>query len=114
MLRRSLLIICVVCCPVLVGSLLLAGDGTILRAGLIGLDTSHVTAFTRVFNAPEAAGDLANVNAARIVGGASTPTDAGNFKQDPNASGEITFADLAAVNASRLALNNGAITVICP
>jgi len=32
-----------------------------LRAGLIGLDTSHVIAFTRLINDPNAAGDLADV-----------------------------------------------------
>ena len=35
-------------------------------AGIIGLDTSHVTAFTEVINDPKAAGDLAGV---RIVAG---------------------------------------------
>src|SRR5947209_2245886 len=35
-----------------------------LRAGIIGLDTSHVSAFTKVLNNPKAAGDLAGV---RIV-----------------------------------------------
>jgi len=32
-----------------------------LRAGLIGLDTSHVIAFTKVLNNPKAEGDLADV-----------------------------------------------------
>lgn len=32
-----------------------------LRAGIIGLDTSHVIAFTKVLNAPDAQGDLADV-----------------------------------------------------
>ena len=32
-----------------------------LRAGIIGLDTSHVIAFTKVLNAPNATGDLADV-----------------------------------------------------
>ena len=72
MLRRSLLMICVVCCTVLVGGQHLAGDETRLRAGLIGLDTSHVTAFTRVFNAPEATGDLAHV---KVVAGFPGGTD---------------------------------------
>jgi predicted dehydrogenase len=39
---------------------------TPLRAGLIGLDTSHVIAFTKLFNDPSAAGDVA---ALRIVAG---------------------------------------------
>jgi len=37
-----------------------------LRAGIIGLDTSHVTAFTSLLNGPEATGDLAGV---RVVAG---------------------------------------------
>lgn len=32
-----------------------------LKAGIIGLDTSHVIAFTRMINAPKATGDLADV-----------------------------------------------------
>jgi Oxidoreductase family, NAD-binding Rossmann fold len=38
--------------------------GQPLRVGIIGLDTSHVVAFTRVLNDPKAAGELAGV---RIV-----------------------------------------------
>jgi hypothetical protein len=30
-----------------------------LRIGLVGMDTSHVPAFTRLFNDPAATGDLA-------------------------------------------------------
>ncbi|HJT31079.1 MAG TPA: Gfo/Idh/MocA family oxidoreductase [Pirellulales bacterium] len=37
-----------------------------IRVGIIGLDTSHVTAFTSVLNNPEAAGDLAGV---KVVAG---------------------------------------------
>jgi len=33
----------------------------LLRAGIIGLDTSHVTAFTAILNGPKATGDLAGV-----------------------------------------------------
>jgi predicted dehydrogenase len=43
-----------------------------LRAGMIGLDTSHVVAFTRIFNKPDAAGDLATV---KIVAGYPGGTD---------------------------------------
>ncbi len=32
-----------------------------LRAGIIGLDTSHVPAFTKLFNNPKADGDLAGI-----------------------------------------------------
>lgn len=41
-----------------------AQDTKPLRAGIIGLDTSHVTAFTKVLNSPNAKGDLSGV---RIV-----------------------------------------------
>jgi hypothetical protein len=37
-----------------------------LRAGIIGLDTSHVTAFTKLFNDPNATGDIAGI---RVVVG---------------------------------------------
>ena len=40
----------------------LAADGTIrpvLRAGIIGLDTSHATAFTKILNDPKASNDVA-------------------------------------------------------
>jgi hypothetical protein len=43
-----------------------------LRAGMIGLDTSHVVAFTRLFNNPQAAGDLASI---KIVAGYPGGTD---------------------------------------
>ena len=43
-----------------------------IRAGMIGLDTSHVPAFTRLFNNPQAAADLAGV---RIVAGYPGGTD---------------------------------------
>ena len=43
-----------------------------LRAGMIGLDTSHVVAFTRLFNNPQAAGNLAAV---KIVAGYPGGTD---------------------------------------
>jgi predicted dehydrogenase len=43
-----------------------------LRAGIIGLDTSHVVAFTRILNDPKATGDLAAV---KVVGGFPAGTD---------------------------------------
>jgi len=39
-------------------------SGKRLRAGIIGLDTSHVLAFTKIFNDPKSTGDIADV---RIV-----------------------------------------------
>lgn len=43
-----------------------------LRAGMIGLDTSHVPAFAKLFNGPKATGDLAGI---RIVAGYPGGTD---------------------------------------
>jgi predicted dehydrogenase len=40
------------------------GEPKAIRAGIIGLDTSHVVAFTKVLNGPKAEGDLAGI---RIV-----------------------------------------------
>ncbi len=44
----------------------------ILRAGMIGLDTSHVIAFTRVFNDPQAKGELHDI---QVVAGYPGGTD---------------------------------------
>lgn len=43
-----------------------------LRAGMIGLDTSHVPAFTKIFNDPKAEGDVAGI---RVVAGYPGGTD---------------------------------------
>lgn len=43
-----------------------------LRAGIVGLDTSHVPAFTKLFNDPKAEGDLAGI---KIVAGYPGGTD---------------------------------------
>jgi len=43
-----------------------------IRAGMIGLDTSHVPAFMKLFNSPKAAGDLAGI---RLVAGYPGGTD---------------------------------------
>lgn len=43
-----------------------------IRAGIIGLDTSHVIAFTKVLNNPKATGDLADV---KVVAGYPGGTD---------------------------------------
>ena len=47
-----------------------------IRIGLIGLDTSHVTAFTKIINDPKAEGPLANarVTAAFRGGSADIPS----------------------------------------
>src|SRR5207249_7842079 len=49
-----------------------AGDQAPLRAGMIGLDTSHVPAFAKIFNNPKATGEVASV---RIVAGYPGGTD---------------------------------------
>lgn len=49
-----------------------AAEQKVLRAGMIGLDTSHVIAFTKLFNGPQATGDLAGI---KIVAGYPGGTD---------------------------------------
>ncbi|MBU6179305.1 MAG: gfo/Idh/MocA family oxidoreductase, partial [Verrucomicrobia bacterium] len=44
----------------------------LLRAGIVGLDTSHVPAFTKLFNDPKADGDLAGIE---VVAGYPGGTD---------------------------------------
>jgi hypothetical protein len=44
----------------------------VIRIGIIGLDTSHVPAFTKLFNNPQASGDLAGF---RVVAGFPGGTD---------------------------------------
>ena len=43
----------------------------VLHAGIIGLDTSHVTAFTSLLNGPHAEGDLAGVRIVAAYAGGS-------------------------------------------
>lgn len=48
--------------------------GPVLRAGMIGLDTSHVPAFAKLFNNPKATGDLAGIRiVAAYPGGTDLP-----------------------------------------
>jgi predicted dehydrogenase len=49
-----------------------AAEPASLRAGMIGLDTSHVPAFAKLFNNPKATGDLAGI---KIVAGYPGGTD---------------------------------------
>jgi hypothetical protein len=49
-----------------------AADPAPLRAGMIGLDTSHVPAFAKLFNNPKATGDISGI---RIVAGYPGGTD---------------------------------------
>src|SRR5437667_3770696 len=65
------------CCIVLVCLLAApfadhAADQIPLRAGMIGLDTSHVPAFAELFNNPKATGEIAGI---RIVAGYPGGTD---------------------------------------
>src|SRR5438128_2403213 len=51
-----------------------AADSAPLRAGMIGLDTSHVPAFAKIFNNPKATGDLAAIKVvAGYPGGTEIP-----------------------------------------
>jgi hypothetical protein len=47
-------------------------DAKTLRVGIVGLDTSHVIAFTKLFNNPKAEGDLAGI---QVVAGYPGGTD---------------------------------------
>src|SRR5215510_5355238 len=49
-----------------------AAEPTVLRAGMIGLDTSHVPAFAKIFNDPKAEGEVAGI---RVVAGYPGGTD---------------------------------------
>jgi hypothetical protein len=49
-----------------------AAEPASLRAGMIGLDTSHVPAFAKIFNNPKATGDLAGI---KVVAGYPGGTD---------------------------------------
>ena len=48
-----------------------AGAQTVIRAGIIGLDTSHVIAFTRLLNGPKVPDDLAGVRIVAAFSGGS-------------------------------------------
>ena len=47
-------------------------DQPVIRAGMIGLDTSHVPAFVGIFNGPKATGDVAGI---KVVAGYPGGTD---------------------------------------
>src|SRR4051812_7205155 len=49
-----------------------AQETKIIRAGMIGLDTSHVTAFVGILNSPKAEGDVAGI---KVVAGYPGGTD---------------------------------------
>jgi hypothetical protein len=49
-----------------------AAEPAPLRAGMIGLDTSHIPAFAKIFNSPKATGDFAGI---KVVAGYPGGTD---------------------------------------
>src|SRR5437870_7412403 len=58
-----------------------AADPAPLKAGMIGLDTSHVPAFAKIFNNPKAAGDLAGIQVvAGYPGGTEIPASRDRVK----------------------------------
>lgn len=61
--RRTLKILAASLClwAFLTSPLLAQTTPPIIRAGMIGLDTSHVPAFAKLFNGPKATGDLAGI-----------------------------------------------------
>ncbi len=72
MIRRHLLLACVAFGLISSASRAFAQDGPkSLRAGIIGLDTSHVVAFTKVLNDPKAKGDLAGIRVVAAYPGGS-------------------------------------------
>jgi predicted dehydrogenase len=63
-----------------------------IRVGIIGLDTSHVMAFTKIFNDPKASGDLAGIKVVAGFPGGSPDIPAsrdrvGNYTRDLKAMG---------------------------
>ena len=48
-----------------------ADNAAVIKVGIIGLDTSHVTAFTKLLNDPQASGDLAGVRVVAAYPGGS-------------------------------------------
>jgi len=59
-----------------------AKAGKTLRVGIIGLDTSHVIAFTKVINNPKATGDLADIKVvAGFPGGTDIPASRDRVKK---------------------------------
>jgi predicted dehydrogenase len=62
-----------------------ADDDKPLRAGIIGLDTSHAIAFTKIFNDPKAAGDLAAVKVIAVY-----PSSSADIASSRDRVGEYT------------------------
>jgi Oxidoreductase family, NAD-binding Rossmann fold len=66
----------------LVGSVNAEEAKKVLRAGMIGLDTSHVVAFTNVLNDPKAEGDLADIKVVAAFPGGSPDVEASASRVD--------------------------------
>lgn len=61
-------------------TLLAAEQGKPIKAGIIGLDTSHVIAFTKAFNSPDTTGDVANVKIVAAYPGGSPDVEASHSR----------------------------------
>ncbi len=66
MLHRIALSLILICFTITLDARAQQPDSKPIRVGIIGLDTSHVTAFTKLLNDPNAKGDLAGL---RVVAG---------------------------------------------
>src|SRR3982751_6462608 len=57
--------------PLLCGSVLAAGGAEPIRVGIVGLDSSHCIAFTKILHDPANTGDLANIKVVAAFPGGS-------------------------------------------
>ncbi len=69
--RRVYRTLAAVCCAMVALMSVARGDDRPLKVGIIGLDTSHVVAFTKAFNSPTATGELANIRVVAAFPGGS-------------------------------------------
>ncbi len=91
-LTRALLILSALICVHLRFQSSAVAEDKIIRIGIIGCDTSHVPAFTKMFNDPKAAGDMAGFKVvAAFPGGSqdipSSKDRVGKFTDDLKAAG---------------------------
>ncbi|MBI1902617.1 MAG: Gfo/Idh/MocA family oxidoreductase [Planctomycetia bacterium] len=80
---RPISIVCLAAAMLLSSTLVRAQENAnVKKAGIIGLDTSHVTAFTKLFNDPKAEGDIALVKVVAAFPGGSQdiPDSAGRVE----------------------------------
>ena len=89
---RTFLLSCCGVVAALCSAALSPAADAVIRVGMIGLDTSHVAAFTKVLNDPKAEGDLAGVKVVAAFPGGSPdiPSSAdrvGKFTEQLQASG---------------------------